>query len=71
MEKTKSRIMSLNKKVMYVVTRRGRRVEPQNYEDVESAQDRAAKLIEVLKKCSPQCANKVGIVKTKNPNTIT
>ena len=59
-----------NKKMMYVVTRGGRRVEPQNYETEKEAQERAAKLVEVLKKHSPQCANKVGIVKTIHPNTI-
>lgn len=59
-----------NKKIMYVVTRRGRRVEPQNYETEQDAQKRASKLIEVLKKYSPACANKVSIVKTVNPNTI-
>ena len=59
-----------DKQVSYVVTRRGRRVEPQNYESEEDAQKRASSLIEILKKCSPHCANKVGIVKTFNPNTI-
>ena len=58
------------KKVMYVVTTRGRRVEPVNYENESDAQERAAKLVAMLKEHSPQCANKVGIIKTKNPNTI-
>jgi len=58
------------KEMMYVVTRDGRRVEPQNYKTESDAQERAAKLIEVLKKHSPQCVKKVGIVKTVNPNTI-
>ena len=58
------------KDMVYVVTRRGRRVEPENYTDEESARARAAKLIDLLKKCSPQCANKVEIIKTRNPNTI-
>ena len=59
-----------DKKLTYVVTRRGRRVEPQNYETEEDAQRRASALIEVLKKHSPCCVSKVGIVKTYNPNTI-
>lgn len=58
------------KKTMYVVTRAGRRIEPQNYENEKDAQKRAAALVDMLKKCSPQCVGKVGIVKTKNPNTI-
>jgi len=56
---------------MYVVTRRGRRVEPQNYEKEADAQRRARSLVEMLKEYSPLCSKKVGIVKTKNPNTIT
>jgi hypothetical protein len=63
--------MSLNTKTMYVVTRRGRRVEPQNYEKEADAQRRARSLVEMLKEYSPLCSKKVGIVKTKNPNTIT
>ena len=63
--------MSLNSKIMYVVTRGGRRVEPNNYDNEEDAQVRDSKFVEMLKKCSPRCAGKVGIVKTKNPNTVT
>lgn len=62
--------MENKKDMVYVVTRQGRRVEPENYTDEEAAKDRAARLIELLKKCSPQCASKVRIVKTRNPNTI-
>jgi len=62
--------MESKKDMVYVVTRGGRRVEPQNYSDEESAKERAAKLIEMLKRCSPNCANKVAIVKTRTPNTI-
>jgi len=58
------------KNMVYVVTRGGRRVEPRNYENEEDAQDRASKLIEMLRKHSPNCANKVSIIKTVNPNTI-
>ena len=63
--------MSLNNKLMYVVTRWGRRVEPNNYENLEDAQNRASKLITLLKECSPRCSKRVGIVKTKNPTTVT
>ncbi len=58
------------KNMVYVVTRGGRRVEPRNYENEEDAQDRASKLIEMLRKHSPNCASKVSIIKTVNPNTI-
>ena len=58
------------KKTMFVVTRRGRRVEPKDYSSESEAQDRASKLVKMLKEYSPACANKVGIVRTKNPNTI-
>lgn len=62
--------MENKKDMVYVVTRRGRRVEPQNYSSEEPAKERAAQLVELLKKCSPNCANKVSIVKTRTPNTI-
>ena len=61
----------MNKKnMMYVVTRGGRRVEPNNYDNEQDAQERASKLIDMLKKYSPQCVKKVSIIKTINPNTI-
>lgn len=63
--------MSLNKKDMYVVTRNGRRVEPQSYETVREAQERADKLVNMLHEWDPRDKRKVGIIKTKNPNTIT
>ena len=56
--------------MVYVVTRRGRRVEPRNYENEAEAQERAAKLVEMLKKYSPACVSSVSIIKTINPNTI-
>lgn len=59
-----------NKKLVYVVTRDKRRVEPQNYENEQDAQERASKLIDMLKKYSPDCVKKVSIIKTVNPNTI-
>ena len=63
--------MSLNTKDMYVVTRQGRRVEPQSYETVSEAQVRADKLVRMLAEWDPKDKNKVGIIKTKNPNTVT
>lgn len=59
-----------NKKMVYVVTRNGRRVEPKNYENEADAQDRAAKLVTMLKEHSPRCAKKVSIIKTITPNTV-
>lgn len=64
MEKVKER------KTVYVVTRNGRRVEPQNYSEEAGAQDRAEKLVKTLKQHSPMCVKNVRIIKTKNPNTI-
>lgn len=60
----------MKEKKYFVVTRRGRRVEPRNYEVLEEAQERAHKLRELLKSCSPACSNKVSIVHTSTPNTI-
>jgi hypothetical protein len=63
--------MSLNNKDMYVVTRNGRRVEPESYGTVREAQDRANRLVSMLHQWDPKDKRKVGIVKTKNPNTVT
>jgi hypothetical protein len=59
-----------DKNMVYVVTRRGRRVEPRNYEVESEAQERASKLIVMLKQYSPACVRHVSIIKTINPNTI-
>ena len=59
-----------DKKMVYVVTRNKRRIEPRNYDHEQDAQDRAAKLITMLKEYSPACVRSVAIIKTVNPNTI-
>jgi len=59
-----------DKKMVYVVTRNKRRVEPRNYDNEQDAQERASKLIAMLKKHSPACVKSVEIIKTVNPNTI-
>tara|TARA_B000000557_G_scaffold264725_1_gene271286 strand:+ start:1543 stop:1743 length:201 start_codon:yes stop_codon:yes gene_type:complete len=66
MEKVK-----INTENVFVVTRDGRRIEPESYTEEKDAQIRAAKLVEVLKKWKDPDVKKVGIVKTKYPNTIT
>jgi len=66
MEKVK-----INTKFSYVVTRDGRRIEPGSYENLELAQIRAQKLVDLLKKWNDPDCKKVKIVKTKYPNTIT
>ena len=66
MEKVK-----INTENVFVVTRNGRRIEPESYKEEKDAQLRASKLIEVLKKWNDLDGRKVGIVKTKYPNTIT
>lgn len=60
----------VEKKKVFVVTRRGRRVEPQNYITIEEAQVRANCLKVLLKQWSPSCVDKVGIIHTSTPNTI-
>jgi hypothetical protein len=61
----------INTENVFVVTRNGRRIEPESYKEEKDAQIRASKLIEVLKKYKDLDVRKVGIVKTKYPNTIT
>ncbi len=61
----------INTENVFVVTRNGRRIEPESYKEEKDAQIRASKLIEVLKKYKDRDVRKVGIVKTKYPNTIT
>lgn len=56
---------------VYVVTRDGRRVEPNNYLSFQEANDRASKLIEVIKKWDKSnLKNLVKIVKTNRPHII-
>lgn len=63
--------MSINTEYVYVVTRNKRRVEPVSYKTISEAQERAAGLVETLKKWKDPDYNKVSITKTKHPHTIT
>ena len=58
------------KEEVYVVTRRGRRVEPDNYQDKEDAQVRAQKLFDQLKEWNDPDRHKVTVVKTLTPHKI-
>ena len=60
---------ALNEKV-YVVTRRGRRVEPDNYQDKNDAQVRAQQLFDQLKYWKDPDRNKVTVVQTTSPHKI-
>tara|TARA_Y100000592_G_scaffold95363_1_gene161701 strand:+ start:895 stop:1098 length:204 start_codon:yes stop_codon:yes gene_type:complete len=58
---------------VYVVTRGGRRVEPENYLSLKSAQERASKLIHMIRsydKKSERKENIVEIKKTVTPHRI-
>ena len=59
----------LNSEV-YVVTRRGRRVEPDNYQEEEDARVRAKVLFDQLKDWNDPDRNKVNVVKTQTPHKI-
>jgi len=54
----------------YVVTRRGRRVEEDNYATQHGAQERAEKLYEMLKRFDPRDKNTVGIIYTSKPYKV-
>ena len=58
------------KEKVYVVTRRGRRVEPDNYQIQEEAQVRAQQLFDQLKQWKDPDRNKVNVVHTAAPNKI-
>lgn len=56
---------------VYVVTKDGRRVEPNNYLSSEEAKDRASKLIQVIKTWDKSnLSNLVKVVKTNRPHII-
>ena len=59
----------LNENV-YVVTRRGRRVEPDNYQEKEDAQVRAQQLFDQLKEWKDPDRHKISVVKTPLPHKI-
>jgi len=67
--KNQIKLNKLNDEV-YVVTRRGRRVEPDNYQEKEDAQVRAKKLFDQLKDWNDPDRNKVSVVKTATPHKI-
>jgi hypothetical protein len=58
------------KKTVYVVTRNSRRVEENNYSSKEDAENRAEKLVQVLKKWKDPDQKRVRVVETNNPLRI-
>lgn len=58
------------KQKVYVVTRNSRRIEERNYLKKEDAEDRAAKLVKVLKKYKDPDQKRVKIIETDNPSKI-
>jgi hypothetical protein len=58
------------KSEVYVVTRRGRRVEADNYQEEDDARVRAQKLFDQLKQWNDPDCNKVNVVKTATPHKI-
>lgn len=56
---------------VYVVTRRDRRIEPDNYEQEEDARNRANDLAAMLRLFDPGDLGTISIVKTQYPNTVT
>jgi uridine kinase len=59
-----------SQKKVYVVTRNSRRIEDRNYSIKEDAEERADKLVKVLKKWNDQDLKKVKVVFTDTPNKI-
>ena len=66
-QKTKKNML---KDKVYVVTRRGRRVEPDNYQIKEEAQVRAQQLFDQLKQWKDPDRNKVTVIETSTPHKI-
>ncbi len=62
--------MSKTNKKVYVVTRRGRRVESINYQTHAEANRRASALYAMLKEWDAGDADKVDILYTDKPNQI-
>jgi|13_taG_2_1085334.scaffolds.fasta_scaffold45994_3 hypothetical protein len=58
------------KKTVYVVTRNSRRIEENNYSSKEDAENRAEKLVQVLKKWKDPDQKRVRVVETNNPLRI-
>ena len=55
---------------VYVVTRRGRRIEPDNYQEKEDAQARAQQLFDQLKEWKDPDRNKISVIETEAPHKI-
>ena len=55
---------------VYVVTRRGRRVEPDNYIEKQDAQVRAQQLFDQLKQWKDPDRNKIQVIQTESPHRI-
>lgn len=56
--------------IVYVVTRAGRRIEPENYAVRKSAVDRAARLRMILKEWNDPDVSKVEVVSSSTPHKI-
>ena len=55
---------------VYVVTRGGRRVEPDNYIEKQEAQRRAQQLFDQLKYWNDPDRNKIRVMQTETPHKI-
>ena len=58
------------KQTVYVVTRNSRRIEERNYSSRADAEDRAIKLVQVLKKYKDPDQKRVKVIETDNPSKI-
>ena len=58
------------KQKVYVVTRDSRRIEERNYLNREDAEERASKLVKVLKKYKDPDQKRVKVIETDNPSRI-
>ncbi len=68
--KTISKNLVKNENVVFVVTRRGRRIEETNYKTQPEALYRADCLYSTLKEWDPGDLDKINIVKTSRPYKI-
>lgn len=60
----------MKNKTVYVVTRSGRRIEPENYSSQSEAQARASALVEMLREWDPGDIKKVSVVSSSKPHQI-
>jgi hypothetical protein len=68
--KTITKNLVKNENIVFVVTRRGRRIEDKNYKTQAEALYRADCLYSTLKEWDPDDLNKIEIVKTSRPYKI-